>query len=580
MRKIIKFFVITLLLFVLLVSFVFSQRLPLESENPYYTGFVRWLNVSHTENGTLKSTLNITFFDFNVTNNLIILGSLNLQGKLNITGNTSIAQDTLFVDNTSNRVGIGTASPIYTLEVAGDVNISGGLNVSGSTTFRTKTDSINGFQVLDANGGLPVLNVDTTNERVGIGTSSPIKELHLVGGAISLRLSDSDASTDQDVNAGIEFYRGDNLNRVGFLAFASDSNDIFAIATDYTAGEISLKTGDNSEAIRIDSNQNVGIGTEDPTVNLVVVGDVNITGTLNVTRLLIKEPPVECPANSFITYFNGTTSICVTEANNSLWNRSGNNIFNSDFDGNVGIGVTNPAFKLVVAGNANVTGDLIVGADGSGSIGIGISNPSGTFQSAVSTIDNQAFFDTYSIGGGNSRFVFRKSDTDTIGANAATDDGDVLGAFQFRGNTGGGFVLGARFFAQQDGAMGTQTPSRLHIEANRGNGNVVNHLVLDTQGFIGIQTKTPVGALSVQNISIGNTYFDTNAPPLNGVIIEGNVGIGTASPATLLEVNGNSTFFGNVTIGDGITNTNFTMFSPDGTVFRCGPNNAGTFECS
>ena len=43
----------------------------------------------------------------------------------------------------------------------------------GTATFRTQTDSVTGFQVLDADGGTPVFNVDTTNERVGIGDASP-----------------------------------------------------------------------------------------------------------------------------------------------------------------------------------------------------------------------------------------------------------------------------------------------------------------------------------------------------------------------------------------------------------------------
>jgi len=41
------------------------------------------------------------------------------------------------------------------------------------------TDSTTGFQILDADGGTPVLNVDTTNERVGVGTASPGTVLHI-----------------------------------------------------------------------------------------------------------------------------------------------------------------------------------------------------------------------------------------------------------------------------------------------------------------------------------------------------------------------------------------------------------------
>ena len=39
--------------------------------------------------------------------------------------------------------------------------------------------------------------------------------------------------------------------------------------------------------------------------NLVIIGNVNIT------TLLILDPPVECPAGTYMTYTNGTTAICV-----------------------------------------------------------------------------------------------------------------------------------------------------------------------------------------------------------------------------------------------------------------------------
>lgn len=53
----------------------------------------------------------------------------------------------------------------------------------GAAAFQNVTDSTTGFRVLDADGGNPILNVDTTNERVGIGTASPSYELDVVGDA-------------------------------------------------------------------------------------------------------------------------------------------------------------------------------------------------------------------------------------------------------------------------------------------------------------------------------------------------------------------------------------------------------------
>jgi len=52
---------------------------------------------------------------------------------------------------------------------------------TGQIKLQPTTDSTDFFQVLDADGGTPVLNVDSTNERVGIGTASPAAMLDVAG---------------------------------------------------------------------------------------------------------------------------------------------------------------------------------------------------------------------------------------------------------------------------------------------------------------------------------------------------------------------------------------------------------------
>ena len=78
-------------------------------------------------------------------------------------------------------LGLGTGdSPTW----AG-ATITGGAVISlNSAIFQPTTDSTTFFQVLDADGGTPVLNVDTTNERVGIGTNAPTASVHIATPAI------------------------------------------------------------------------------------------------------------------------------------------------------------------------------------------------------------------------------------------------------------------------------------------------------------------------------------------------------------------------------------------------------------
>src|SRR3989338_4864901 len=90
------------------------------------------LNIS---DGNIISGGNLTLADrvtfrFNQIIDNLVSGFLRISGSLNVTGNVTIAQDTLFVDNTSGRVGIGTALPSDTLTIIGSVSTFGSLNAT------------------------------------------------------------------------------------------------------------------------------------------------------------------------------------------------------------------------------------------------------------------------------------------------------------------------------------------------------------------------------------------------------------------------------------------------------------------
>lgn len=147
------------------------------------------------------------------------LTSLGTLSSLNVSGNLVVDTNTLFVDSTNNRVGIGISTPERGLHYRGDsfrmdrdgntsgfqihrwasgytsvwkgfqlgVDASGsnngeffigdyGTNLSGSSTRRL-TISNDGSLSVDTN----VLYVDATNNRIGINTSSPSENLTLIG---------------------------------------------------------------------------------------------------------------------------------------------------------------------------------------------------------------------------------------------------------------------------------------------------------------------------------------------------------------------------------------------------------------
>ncbi len=75
-----------------------------------------------------------------------------------------------------------------------------GLN---SSVFQPTSDSTTFFQVLDADGGTSILNVDTTNERVGIGIDTPLYRLHTVGTGIISQNTGSAATLRVDRVDGV-----------------------------------------------------------------------------------------------------------------------------------------------------------------------------------------------------------------------------------------------------------------------------------------------------------------------------------------------------------------------------------------
>jgi hypothetical protein len=108
----------------------------------------------------------------------------------------------------------------------------------------------------------------------------------------------------------------------------------------YSTYNLNLETHGTKRLTILASNGNVGIGTIAPSAKLDVAGQVKITGgapgfgkvlTSDATGLASWQTPA---AGGGV----------------SLWTESGGNIYRSD--GNVGIGSTNPLFKLDVNGSA------------------------------------------------------------------------------------------------------------------------------------------------------------------------------------------------------------------------------------
>ncbi len=146
--------------------------------------------ISVIENGTVKVLCNTTDAGCGAG------GATTLQSAYDATsGNTITTTDGrniafTFADTTTDSSFIVNLQCVTSCSTNGVFAVqSAGTNVftvspnGGRATFRNVTDSTTGLQILDADGGTPIFNVDTTNERVGIGTAAPNAIFEVIGTA-------------------------------------------------------------------------------------------------------------------------------------------------------------------------------------------------------------------------------------------------------------------------------------------------------------------------------------------------------------------------------------------------------------
>ncbi|MCU0391370.1 MAG: hypothetical protein MUE81_09655, partial [Thermoflexibacter sp.] len=81
-------------------------------------------------------------------------------------------------------------------------------------------------------------------------------------------------------------------------------------------------------------------------------------------------------------------------------------------------------------------------------------------------------------------------------------------------------------------------------------------LVADITTNVGISTNTPLSKVAVSgNMAVGAGYAGTNAAPANGLIVEGNLGVGTNNPTEKLYVVGGTQLDGNTRINGNLNLT-------------------------
>ncbi len=584
-------------------------------------------------------------------------GNLTIPDKIIHSGdtNTSIrfpAADTFTVEtanverlriDSSGRVGIGTTAPFIPIQLNSYGGLDGNDNqliISNNTYyssgdkatkagFSTRIDLtnqdgsirfINTAASSSANAAIALqerLRIDSSG-RVGIGTSAPIKLLHLSTSSDNEGIVLQKSSIGGAAGARISFQQNNT---------ASTSTEIAAIKSDQVnatagteAGGLTLYTkagtdGSAQARLKITETGAVGIGTTSPGAKLEVVGTIYGTSNLGI-RTSSPQSNIHCNQDdsdsSLIQFTNTTTGATASDGmvvgidnseqgvinvkENKPLTISTNNTERARIDssGNVGIGTTSPATNL----------EVVAAADGSDAALISLRNAGGTNSSATLRFVNS----TSSLGAAKAEITairnasagtdlvfkrqsnlesFRIDSSGRVGIGTTSPDTklDVNGNVQF--GDGGGFDMNVNGTRHQFSIGGSEK------------------MRIDSSGRVGIGTTSPGAKLHVVTSGAGSIRFadGTRAAELGStgtvcyagsitsgqdfalysantermrIDSAGNVGIGTTGPGAKLEVGGSAAFRTDadvrLTIGSsgsiGSNNSNFIRAATDQVIYN------------
>jgi len=364
--------------------------------------------------------------------------TLNLSNKTlispTITGNVAFDTNTLYVDATNNRVGIGTTSPEVGLDFQ-MINSEEGFRVRrhnassqyieisetdgsrheikavGDKEFRIFNEAPSNSTTFYTNS-TERMRIDQSGN-VGIGTTSP-------GAILDIKTTDTASLVDA--------LHLDNPNAAGggvAVSFLQNNNRKARIKSYFNAStqwNIGFDTEDTTDALTIIDNGNIGIGTTSPD-ELVHIS----TGT-GLTRAVLKLSAASDQYLTLRSIHNGTTSEILSGYGLDLIASGSNDLrfyTNSSFrmvvngSGNVGIGTSSPTQKLDVSGTVKATAFQGDGSalTGTGSVAWGATVKTSSF-TAVS---------------GNGYFVDTTSSAVIVTLPASPSAGDNIGIIDYAG---------------------------------------------------------------------------------------------------------------------------------------------------
>ena len=466
-------------------------------------------------------------------------------------GDVSMSYDLNFTNSTSSTIRsnsplyIQTESPYANLDITLTAANSGKIYLNSDTEI-TKNLTVGGtFVSVGSTNLVTNLNVDLLD---GLHSSSFLQ----VGTSGSF-ISNLTAGTDISITGtGI----GRTINDTSTLSSVTARGSSTSTTLNLLGGAY---FGSTNQSI-LKANGTVGIGTTNPldTLDVKTAGQGSIRFGGSDGRSLSAfnaagayavfnfQGGANFNGNLIGTVFTDTNtnkqSIKINSTTTSLWTNSLERLTVLN-DGNVGIGTTNPSYKLDVSGTGRFTSNLNVGGT--------LTLPQGANNGYILTSDSS----------GNAAWISPSSTG--IGTSYAAGNGLTLSSNNFK--LGGALTENTRlnigntevFYAQYSTGnigIGTTTPGyKLDVV---GSGRFSSDVRVGTEMLIQNSTISMYnGSSSIYAPSgVRFTYWNgsnvIDSLKINNV---GNVGIGTTNPSKKLDVIGNGSFSTNLSVGGTLT---------------------------
>ena len=396
----------------------------------------------------------------------------------NLTGNVT---GDLTGDSSGTHTGgvVGNVTGNLTGDVTGDV--TGDLTGSVLTAAQTNITSVGTLSSLTVSGDLTVdtntLYVNSSNNRVGIGTASPSDNLEVNG---AIRIADQYELKFGGTTASI--FGSSSLNQLRF----------------YT---------NNSERLRIDSSGNV---------------------TIRSGNKLILNRPDNAIDSEISTDSAGTLILNSRNGEGFDFQNGGTSFFTADSSGRLGLGTSSPSSKAHIIDTSNpdtTSGSLIVEGRRDGGANVltlrakDASNPSDALPNGQGVVMRFQGFDGTDFE--NMGYIFMGADGQAVANSDAPSfmsfgtsaDGSSSPSERMRIDSSGRVGIGGSPLASARLSVRglTNTSADYAFEAANSSGNSI--LLVRSDGNVGIGTASPSERLQIfqGGLSAYKTYTSTDA---------------------------------------------------------------------